>query len=126
MKTIYSSKFKVLCTVFLMLTFLGVEDVNGCTLNNNGSTVAIITPRSLDIDSSDTNVDGVPDSITVVQPTCGNTNGQITLDTGGFTITGGSAGTTGDYSNLTFSWLSSNVLLLTHKILQIYHLEIIP
>ena len=28
MKTIYSSKFKVLCTVFLMLTFLGVEDVN--------------------------------------------------------------------------------------------------
>ena len=28
MKTIYSSKFKVLCTVFLMLTFLGVQDVN--------------------------------------------------------------------------------------------------
>ena len=28
MKTIYSGKFKVLCTVFLMLTFLGVEDVN--------------------------------------------------------------------------------------------------
>ena len=28
MKPIYSSKFKVLCTVFLMLTFLGVEDVN--------------------------------------------------------------------------------------------------
>ncbi|MGY8867706.1 MAG: hypothetical protein ACKVJK_19045, partial [Methylophagaceae bacterium] len=87
---------------------IGVEDVNQCTLNNNNSTVAIITPRSLEIDSSDTNVDGVPDTITVVQPTCGANNGQITLDTGGFTITGGSAGNTGDYSNLTFAWVGSN------------------
>ena len=28
MKNIYSSNFNVLCTVFLLLTFLGVQDVN--------------------------------------------------------------------------------------------------
>ena len=87
---------------------VGVLDVNNCSLGGNNSTVTVRTPRGLSIDNSDTNTDGIPDSITVTQPTCGNNNGSIVLDTGGFTITGGSAGNTGDYTNLTFAWVSSN------------------
>ena len=87
---------------------VGVLDNNNCSLGGNNSTVTVRTPRGLSIDNSDTNSDGIPDSITVTQPTCGNDNGSIVLDTGGFTITGGSAGNTGDYSNLIFAWVSSN------------------
>ena len=87
---------------------VGVLDVNNCSLGGNNSTVTVRTPRGLSIDNSDTNTDGIPDSITVTQPTCGNNNGSIVLNTGGFTITGGSAGNTGDYSNLIFAWVSSN------------------
>ena len=87
---------------------VGVLDVNNCSLGGNNSTVTVRTPRGLSIDNSDTNTDGIPDSITVTQPTCGNNNGSIVLNTGGFTITGGSAGNAGDYSNLIFAWVSSN------------------
>ena len=94
--------------------------MNNCSLGGNNSTVTVRTPRGLSIDNSDTNTDGIPDSITVTQATCGNNNGSIVLDTGGFTITGGSAGNTGDYTNLTFAWVSSNGIHITLKIFQIY------
>jgi len=77
---------------------IGINDANGCSLNGNDSTVQINTPIALAIDET---------KITVTDPGCGANDGSIQLDTGGFTITGGSAGNTGDYSNLTFLWTRS-------------------
>ena len=71
-----------------------VTDNNNC--GGAGTGVTIRTPLSLNIDNStinieDTNCDG---------------NGSITIDDGGNTITGGSAGQAGQngYQNLTFTW----------------------
>ncbi|MDG1192181.1 MAG: hypothetical protein P8N15_09035, partial [Flavobacteriaceae bacterium] len=77
-------------------------DANGC-LWNAGAYITIDTPLELIIDNDTFEVtyDGEE------TPTCGD-SGEISIDSGGFTITGGSAGNTGDYSNLTFSWESSN------------------
>ena len=77
---------------------IGINDANGCSLNGNDSTVQINTPLALVIDEN---------KITVTPPGCAGNDGSIQLDTGGFTITGGSAGNTGDYSNLTFLWTRS-------------------
>ncbi|MFL2598628.1 MAG: PKD domain-containing protein, partial [Flavobacteriaceae bacterium] len=77
---------------------IGIKDANNCSLNGNDSTVQINTPLALVIDQN---------KITVTPPGCAGNDGSIQLDTGGFTITGGSAGNTGDYSNLTFLWTRS-------------------
>ena len=77
---------------------IGINDANGCSLNGNDSTVQVNTPIALVIDET---------KITVTNPGCNANDGSIQLDNGGFTITGGSAGNTGDYSNLTFLWTRS-------------------
>ena len=77
---------------------IGINDANACSINGNDSTVQINTPLALVIDEN---------KITVTPPSCAGNDGSIQLDTGGFTITGGSAGNTGDYSNLTFLWTKS-------------------
>ena len=73
-----------------------VTDLNNC--GGAGTGVTINTPLSLTIDES---------QITVQGADC-NGNGSITINSPGFTITGGSAGNTGDYTNLTFLWTGSN------------------
>ncbi|MDB4227388.1 hypothetical protein N9799_01110 [Flavobacteriaceae bacterium] len=77
---------------------IGINDQNACSINGNDSTVQINTPLALVIDEN---------KITITPPSCAGNDGSIQLDTGGFTITGGSAGNTGDYSNLTFLWTKS-------------------
>ena len=77
---------------------IGINDANGCSLNGNDSTVQVNTPIALVIDET---------KITVTNPGCNANDGSIQLDNGGFTITGGSAGNIGDYSNLTFLWTRS-------------------
>ena len=72
---------------------IGINDQNGCSLNGNDSTVQVNTPEALVIDET---------TINVTNPGCNSNDEIIQLDNGGFTITGGSAGNTGDYSNLTF------------------------
>ena len=78
---------------------IGINDQNGCSLNGNDSTVQVNTPVALVIDET---------TINVTNPGCNSNDGSIQLDNGGFTITGGSAGNTGDYSNLTFLWTRSS------------------
>ena len=68
-------------------------------MNVNDSSFQVNTPVALVIDET---------TINVTNPGCNSNDGSIQLDNGGFTITGGSAGNTGDYSNLTFLWTRSS------------------
>ena len=77
---------------------IGVKDTNQCTFGYPANNlITVTTPSLLIIDET---------QIDVQQADC-NGNGSITIDSPGFTITGGSAGNTGDYSNFTFLWQGS-------------------
>ncbi|MGA0317018.1 MAG: PKD domain-containing protein [Flavobacteriaceae bacterium] len=72
---------------------IGIVDENNCSLNGNDSTVQVNTPLALEID--ETRFDLTPAG-------CSNDDGSIVMN--GAAITGGSAGNTGDYLNITFQW----------------------